>query len=88
MFSGLPGIIKIFLLPDGDDLNEENIVMYEKRCPVLSDSEPVSRIFPGGVLYLDNIMPQIRLLGKLFEGEFNANPLFLGKPKQVFFCPS
>jgi hypothetical protein len=32
-------------------------------------------------------MPQIRIFGKRFEGEFNANPQFLGKSKQVFFCP-
>jgi len=85
-FSRLSRIIKIFLLPDGDDLNDENIVMYEKSCPVLTDSEPVSRIFPGAVFYLDNIMPQIRLFGKRFEGELMRIRCSWGNASRSFFA--
>jgi hypothetical protein len=39
-FPQLPGRIAVFLLPYSDDLYEENIMMHEKNCPVLSDPEP------------------------------------------------
>jgi hypothetical protein len=50
-------VFKILLFPDGDDLNKEDIVIDEERCPVLSDPDPVSWYNLRAVPDLDNIMP-------------------------------
>jgi hypothetical protein len=69
---------KIFFLPDSDYLDDEQIMMDKKRCPILTCTKPVPRHVLRTILNLHHIVPQVRPLCKMFQGERNTNPLILG----------
>lgn len=83
----LPGIIEIFLLPDGDDLQYQDIMMNEKCYPVFSDPEPVSRDFFRTVPDLHNIMPVFGIFCELLECKLNPDPVRLRDLLQILLCP-
>ena len=82
-FSNRRLIFKIFLFPNGDDLDEKDIMKDEERCPVLSDPDPVSRYKLRTVPDLDDVMPDIRMFCKPLQGLFNMHPVGRRNPDQI-----
>jgi len=70
-------IREILFFPDSDDLDDEFIMKNEKRCTVLPHAKPVSRRILRTILNFHNIMPLVGTGCKLFQCEFNMNPVSL-----------
>jgi hypothetical protein len=72
-------IIEILLFSDGDNFDEEYVMMDEKGRPVVPDPQSVSWCNFRAVPDFYHIVPLIRVRGKLFQREFNVDPVFLRK---------